>query len=197
MAAKASPILRMAIDYGVTVVFLVTWLVTGSAQKAAWVLAGASVLALAAGLLLERRIAPIPAFAGGSALVFAALSLVVRDPAALLKIKFTFVEGALAVFCFGGVALRRNPLKFLFRDAFALTDAAWRTLTIRYGAFFAACALTNEILRRTLDDHQWIYFKFAAMGAALLFSLAQTPFLMKHGAFADGPKPAEPPDPGF
>jgi intracellular septation protein len=82
-------------------------------------------------------------------------------------------------------------------DAFHLEDGAWRVLTIRYALFFAACAAANEAVWRTQSDARWGIFRLVVLGAAVLFSLAQTPFLLKHGAFADEVKATEPPDPGF
>ena len=32
-------------------------------------------------------------------------------------------------------------------EAMQLPDAAWRTLTLRYGAYFASAAILNEIVR--------------------------------------------------
>src|SRR5258707_7658198 len=99
--AKASATVRMAVDYGVPVAFLLTWLVTKNAQTATWVLVATSAVALLVGWFVERRLAPLPLFAGASALVFGTLSLISHDPN-LIKIKFTFVEGVLAAFMFCG-----------------------------------------------------------------------------------------------
>lgn len=194
MAPKTAKTVRIAVDYGVPIAFLATLLVTRDFQKATWVLVGASAVALIAGWIAERRLAPMPLFAGGSALVFGGLSLALHDKS-LIKIKFTFVEGVLAILMFGGLVLKRNPLKGLMGDALQLPDAAWRTLTVRYGLFFLACAVANEFVWRTQSDAVWGGFKLGCLGAAVVFSLAQAPFLMKHTI--DKPEALEPPDPGF
>ena len=192
----AKPV-RIAVDYGVPVIFLATWFLTKDFQKAAVVMIVTSVIALAAGWIVERRLAPMPLFAGLSALLFGGLSLLFHDKN-LIKLKFTFVEGVLAAVMFGGLALRRNPLKALMGEAIHLPDAAWRTLTVRYGLFFIACAAANEVVWRSQSDTVWGVFKLSTMGAAILFSIAQTPFLMKHSLNPDpAPETPEPPDPGF
>jgi len=196
MARGAARTVRIAVDYGVPLAFLATLLVTRDFQKATWVLVVASALALAVGWLVERRLAPMPLFAGASALVFGGLGLVLHDKS-LIKIKFTFVEGVLGILMFGGLALGRNPLKSLMGDALHLPDQAWRTLTIRYGLFFLVCAAANEFVWRTQSDEVWGGFKLACLGAAIVFSLAQAPFLMKNALDKAGPETPEPPDPGF
>ena len=116
-----------------TVGFLATLLITHDFPKASWVMVALSALALALSLILERRIAPIPAFSGVMALVFGGLSIALHRND-LLQMKMTIVDGALGAALFGGLALRSNPLKLLLGGAMSLPDEAWRVLTIRYGA---------------------------------------------------------------
>ena len=197
MAAKGSPYIRMGVDYAAPIAFLITLFATRmNFQAATWVLVGASALALIVGFIAERRLAPVPLFAGTCALVFGGLTLYFHDPK-FVKMKLTFVDSALAAGLIGGLMTGRNPLKSLLGEAMHLDDRAWRVLTIRYAAFFVVCALANEIVWRTQSDATWGIFRLVLMGAALAFSLAQTPFLMKHGAFNEAPAPVEPPDPGF
>ena len=59
--------------------------------------------------------APIPAFSGGMALVFGGLTLVLHRTD-LLQMKMTIVELFGAVL-FGGLLMRRNPLKPLLGAA--------------------------------------------------------------------------------
>jgi intracellular septation protein len=176
--------------------FLATLLITHDFRKATWVLVGLSALALALSLILERRIAPIPAFSGGLALDFGGLSLALHRND-LLQMKMSIVDGSLGAALFVGLALKRNPLKMLLGSALTLPDQAWRVLTIRYGLFFWASALANEVIRRTQTPEVWATFRVVAVGAAVLFGVAQFPLLRKYwtaGAPAEG---VEPPEPGF
>ena len=53
-------------------------------------------------------------------------------------------------------------------------------LTIRYGLFFWASALANEIIRRTQTAEVWATFRVVAIVAAVLFGAAQFPLLRKY-----------------
>jgi len=188
---------RSAVDYGSLLAFIGTLLITHDFMKATVVLVVTSVIALAVGLAVERRVAPLPLLTGVAALVFGTLTLVFHDKS-FVKMKLTFVDGFLTILLFGGVMLKRNPLKSLLGSSLHLPDEAWRTLSIRYGAFFLLCAIANELVWRTQTDARWGIFRLAVLGAALLFSLAQTPYLMKHMEQPpEEPLALEPPDAGF
>jgi intracellular septation protein len=193
---QALPILRQLVNAAPAVAFLAVLLITHDFRTATWVLVGLSAVALAVSLVVERRIAPIPAFSGGAALVFGGLSLALHRND-LLQMKMTIVDGALGAALFVGLALKRNPLKLLLGAAISLPDDAWRVLTIRYGLFFWASAIANEIVRRTQTPEIWATFRIVAIVAAVLFGAAQFPLLRKYWR-DDTPTPApEPPEPGF
>jgi intracellular septation protein len=196
-AAKTPPSwLHNLINAAPAVAFLVDLLITHQFRHATWMLIAASLAALALSLVLERKIAPIPAFSGGAALVFGGLSLLLHR-ADLLQMKMTIVDATLGALLLGGLALGRNPLKLLLGAALTLPDRAWRVLTIRYALFFWACAVANEVIRRTQTAEVWATFRVAAIVGAVVFGAAQAPFLMKHMAKGEAPPPAEPPEPGF
>jgi len=108
----------------------------------------------------------------------------------------SIVDGLLGAALFVGLAIGRNPLKLILGSTFELTDKAWATLAIRYGVFWWACAIANEVVRRTQSDHTWVLFRGGALAAAVIFALAQTPFILKHNALATDAD-APPPDLGL
>ncbi|MDI1363933.1 MAG: septation protein A [bacterium] len=187
---------RTAVDYGAPLAFAIAYFSTKNFQTATWVLVAASAVALVLGYVVERRLALLPLFSGVMALIFGALGLVFHTDV-FVKIKVTVVNGALAAAMIGGVLLKRQPLKALMGEAMQLPDAAWRTLTLRYGAYFASAAVLNEIVRLTQDTPNWVKFRVALLPLAIVFSLTQVPFMMKHMAKGDEPSPPEPPDAGF
>jgi intracellular septation protein len=140
--------------------------------------------------------APIPAFSGGLALIFGGLSLALHRND-LLQMKMTIVDGCLGAALFGGLILKRNPLKMVMGAAMTLPDKAWRVLTIRYGLFFWASAIANEIVRRTQTPEVWATFRVVAIVAAVLFGAAQFPLLRKYWSDDAAAPAAEPPEPGF
>jgi intracellular septation protein len=187
---------RTAVDYAAPIAFVGTLLVTHNFQMATAVLVGASVFALALGWIVERRLAPLPLMAGGAAVIFGGLTLIFHD-SAFVKMKLTVVDSVLAGVLFFGLRMGKNPLKSLLGEAVKLPDAAWKTLTYRYAAFFLVCALVNEVVWRTQSDERWGVFRLGLLGAALVFSVFQTPFLMKHMINDEAPEPVTPPDAGF
>ncbi len=193
---KASSTLIHLANAAPTVGFLAALLITHDFPKASWVMVALSTMALALSLILERRIAPIPAFSGVMALVFGGLSIALHRND-LLQMKMSIVDGALGAALFGGLALRKNPLKVLLGSAMSLPDGAWRVLTIRYGVFFWASALANEFVRRTQTPEVWASFRVAAIVAAVLFGAAQFPLLRKYWRDPTPAEAPEPPEPGF
>jgi intracellular septation protein len=179
---------RAVVDYGGLVAwlvaFLVYWRVMGMDRpeallQATWWLVGGSVVALAAGWFFERRVAPLPLFAGLVALIFGGMALVFHDPR-FIKIKPTVTNLCFGILMLGGVAMGKNPLKALFAGSLNLTPAGWRKLTIRYGVFFLAMAALNEAVWRTQPDHIWVFFKFPGMEILILvFAATQVPMMMK------------------
>jgi intracellular septation protein len=193
---KPSPWIRYAIDYGALGAFILTVVVRhGIDDVATIVLMATSVLAVIAGYVLERRLAPLPLVSAVFSVFFGGLTLIFHDKS-FVKMKLTFMEGGLAAAMVAGLATGRNPLKALLGDSFRLSDQAWRVLTMRYAGFFALAAVANEFVWRNTSDTTWAWFKGGVGIAAVVFSITQTPFLMKHMQ-TDAPEPVEPPDTGF
>ncbi len=184
----------MFIDGAPAVAFVGGYLITRDFRLATWCVVIGSAISLLVGLLSERRLAPLPAVSGVLALIFGSLSLALKDND-WIKMKMTIVDGLLGAALFGGLALGKNPLKAILGGAFTLPDRAWRTLTLRYGAFWWLCAGANEWVRRTQSDHVFVYFRGAIIVVAIVFAFAQTPFLLRHHvhlARAAEPPPPEP-----
>ena len=197
LSQKTAGQVRTVVDYASLLAFVGTIVITHDFQRATWVLVATSAAALLLGWAVERRLAPMPLLTGASALVFGTLTLVFHDKS-FVKMKMTFVDSALAAALLAGYVSRRNPLKALMGEAISLPDEAWRTLTVRYALFFLASAAANELVWRTQSDARWALFRIAAVAAAVVFSLAQTPFLMKRLSSAEASPPVlEPPETGL
>lgn len=181
-------IVRAVVDYGGLAVFVTTYFVAKLVLKqppnpalltATWGLVAGSAVALIVGLVAERRIAPLPLFAGLLALIFGGLTLIFHDPR-FVKIKPTAINLILAAVMLTGVAMGKNPLKALFSGALHLTPQGWRKLTVRYGIFFLVMAALNEAVWRTQPDSVWVLFRFPGLQIlSLLFALTQVPMMMK------------------
>jgi len=197
--------IRSAVDFGALAAFVAAFGFLRVVRKvesdealiqATWVLMAGSAIALAAGWLVERRLAWLPAITGAFALVFGAMTVFFHDPE-IIKIKLTVQNGLLAAILLGSLAFGRLPAKAILGEAIRLPDAAWRTLTFRYGLYFVFCAVANEVVRRAFSDDFWVFpFRPALLVGALLFAIAQAPFIMKHMQTEEAPTP-EPPDTGL
>ena len=189
--AKHNPTIRAIVDYAGPAAFLVGYLVTHNMLTATWCLVALSAGALVVGYAVERRIAPMPLLAGGAALFFGVLTLVFHDPR-FIKIKPTAINLLLSVVLLGGLALGKSPLRLLMGDAIRLTEAGWRTLTLRYGVFFALVAAINEAVWRTQPDATWIWFRMPGLPLlAVLFSFTQVPFMLKQMQAIEGEEAAK------
>ena len=121
--------------------------------------------------------------------LFGGLTLLFHDPR-ILKIKPTVIDLILAAVLFGGLILRRNPLKLLMGGALVLPDDVWRTLTVRFGLLYVFLALANIVIWRTQSEATWVLFKtFGLEVMTILFALTQAPLLMKHMDVDDVPPP--------
>jgi intracellular septation protein len=101
----------------------------------------------------------------------------------LIKIKPTVLYllfgGALLV----GLALKKPLLKIMFDGALSVTEEGWRKLTWRWGFFFLALALLNELVWRTQTTDMWVKFKtFGFLPLTVVFALAQAPLIMRYEA---------------
>lgn len=188
---------RQLVDFGALVAFVAAFVVLrvrGLEQaealiQATWVLIGASILALAVGLLVERRLAFMPLLVGGFALVFGLLTVIFHNEE-IIKIKLTVMNGLLAALLLGGLAMKRNFARMLLGSALPLRDAAWRTLTLRYGLYFAACAIANEVVRLNFGEDAYMTFRSVLWVAALIFSGAQVPLIFRELKAAEADKDA-------
>lgn len=180
---------RYFVDYAALVAFLATFLVTRNMQTATWGLVAGSIVAIAVGFAVERRIAPLPLFVGGAGLVFGGASLFFHDPR-ILKVKPTIVNTAIGLGLLVGLAMKKHPLKLVLGDAFDMPEATWRRLTINYAVFFVSLAALNELVWRTQSDETWVFFRFPGlMILTVVFSIAHAPLLMKYVKAEELPPP--------
>ncbi len=142
----------------------------------------ATVVALAAGWRLERRLTTMPLVSGVFVLVFGGLTLALADET-FIKMKPTLVNLLFAGALLGGLAFGRPLLRPLFGSAFDLSDGGWTRLTRRWGLFFTAMAGLNEIVWRGFSTDFWVTFKlFGILPLTLLFAAAQMPLLLREQA---------------
>jgi intracellular septation protein len=205
------PYIKLLVEAGPLVVFFVVngrgglpelrdlWLgdAVAHAQQGLFEATGAfmiaTLVALAIGLKLDRRLPLMPLVSGLFVLGFGGLTIALADEF-FIKIKPTIVNGLFAAILLGGLACGRSLLKIVFAGGggraslLELDDAGWRTLTLRWSVFFIVLAVLNEIVWRNFSTDFWAGFKlFGVMPLTIGFALAQTPLILRHQ-----PKPQDP-----
>ena len=192
------PWLKLAIEAGPLVVFFVVngrgglpelrhlWLTDGASPMAEQGLFEATatfmlatLIALGAGWVLERRLPIMPLVSGIFVVFFGGLTLILADET-FIKLKPTLVNALFAAILLGGLATGRALLKPLFGAAFQLTERGWRVLTIRWAIFFIVLGVLNEIVWRNFSTDFWVSFKlFGIMPLTFVFAAAQTPLFLR------------------
>jgi len=113
-------------------------------------------------------------------LAFGALTLALHD-ATFIKLKVTIINALFGAILVGGLAFGRSLLKPVFGEAMALDDEGWKKLTLRWGLFFFAIAILNEIVWRSVTTDMWVNFKvFGILPLTFIFALAQMPLMQRH-----------------
>jgi intracellular septation protein len=194
--------IRQLVDFGALAAFAATFIFfrarglpgDEALVHATWGLVAGSAVAVVVGLMVEKRLALMPLLVGGFALVFGVLTLVFNDDL-FVKLKVTVLNASLAIALLGGFFLNKQPLKALLGTVLPINDRAWRILTVRYGLYFAAVALTNELIRSEplvgwaatrlgyadVDPADvWVSFRGVLWIASSVFGLSQLPLIMKN-----------------
>lgn len=175
---------RLAFDFGPLLLFFVVNAVFGIFAATA-IFMVATVGALIASRLLHGHFAPMPVITAAFVLSFGFLTLYLQD-ATFIKIKPTIIYLLFSVILLAGLLVDRPVLKMLMGGAFDLTDEGWRKLTYRWAGFFAALAVTNEIVWRSVSTDTWVSFKvFGLVPLTFLFALLQIGLLQRHAKQAD------------
>ncbi len=189
----ARQLTKLAVEMGPLVVFFLVNSLAGRfledpKQSIFWATGAfmiASPLALIASRLLLGHIATMPLVTGVFVLVFGGLTLWLHDDL-FIKMKPTIVNVLFAVILFGGLATGRPFLRYVFGQAFHLTEEGWSKLTFRWAWFFLALALLNEIMWRNFSTETWAAFKvFGIMPLTMLFAMSQIGLMMRHEARAE------------
>ena len=178
MTTSNRPWLRPAVEYGPLIFFFIAYVKYGL-MAATGALMAASVVAIAASYILERRVPVVTVATAVIVMIFGGLTLYFDDER-FIKLKPTIVQGLFAVVLIGGLIFDKPLLKPLLSGAWQLTDQGWRILTLRFGIFFAVMAVINEIVWRTQSTDFWVNYKlFGAIGLTLAFTASQARLILR------------------
>jgi intracellular septation protein len=176
---RQSPLAKLAFDLGPLIIFFGVFEKFGIyAATGAFMVA--VIAALVIGYVRERKISPMPLFTAVLVLIFGGLTLYLKNDM-FIKMKPTVLYALFGALLLGGLWFNHLFIKYIFAEAFDLSERGWRTLTLRWGIFFLLLAGANEFIWRHYSTQTWVMFKvWVILPLIFLFALAQTPLVLKH-----------------
>jgi intracellular septation protein len=178
---QLNPLLKIVLDLGPLVLFFAAnarfhlFVATG-------VFMGAVLVALAVTYVLTRHLPLMPVVTAIIVVVFGGLTLILQDEL-FIKLKPTIIYVLFGIVLLGGLAFGKPLLGVVFDSLFHLTDEGWRKLTLRWGLFFLALAVLNELVWRTQSTDVWVAFKvFGVVPLNFLFGMLQYPLMTRYAA---------------
>ncbi|MDF2995343.1 MAG: intracellular septation protein [Xanthobacteraceae bacterium] len=191
-ARTMHPLLKFVLEMGPLVIFFIAngrggiYVATGAFMVATFV-------ALAVMWIIARKIAVMPLISAAVVLVFGTLTIVLQDDH-FIKMKPTLVNALFGIALLGGMMLNKPLLPYVLGDVFHIDAEGWRKLTIRWGIFFIAMAVLNEVVWRSVSTDTWVAFKtFGYLPITFLFAIAQAPLLTRHAIEREPDQPANAP----
>ena len=188
--------MSFVLDFGPLLIFFVIYKMRGIFTGTIAFMIAISV-AIAVGLALYRRVSPMTWLSAVLIIGFGGLTLYFHD-ARFTQIKPTVLYLGLAAILITGLVAGKPLLKPLLGQALTgLDDRGWLILSRNWATYFVALAVANEVMRRTLSFDTWLTIKVWGVTAlSFLFTLANTPMLMRHGLDLEGKgdRPAPPPE---
>lgn len=171
--------LKLLVELGPLIVF---FLVNANfkiyAATAAFMVA--TIVSLIVSRLLFGKVAIMPLVTGVFVLVFGGLTLWLENET-FIKVKPTIVNSIFAAILLGGLFFNKIFLDILFGEALRMDQDGWRKLTLRWGLFFIALAVLNELMWRNFSTDAWVSFKtFGIMPLTLIFAMSQVRLIMAH-----------------
>lgn len=179
------------VDYGPLVVFFAVYLIWGLIP-ATGALMGATLIALVVSWTVRRTIPMMAVVTAVIVGVFGGLTLWFNDET-FIKVKPTIVQALFAVILLGGLLFKKPMLKYVLGKVWPIDDAGFFKLSFRFGLFFAAMAVLNEVVWRTQDTDTWVLFKvWGLMGLTFVFAMSQIKVFETHRL--PDPEPTAPGD---
>lgn len=176
----------MLLDYGPLLVFFITYKLAGSGLQgslvATFAFMVAVIISIAVGLAVVKRVSPMVWVSTVLILGFGAITLYLRDPK-FIQMKPTVIYIGFAVLLGAGLMRGKPLLKWLFGPVFpGLTEDGWLKLTRNWALFFAALAVSNEVMRAILSFDTWLTLKvWGVTAVSIIFAIANMPMLLRHG----------------
>lgn len=179
------------IDLGPVAVFVIAYQYLqrtgheGAIFTAAAIFMVVALLALAYSRLKHGKFSSMLLLSTVIIVISVGLAFLFQNPV-FIYMKPTVINAIFGVAVIGGVLINKNVIKLMMGAALEMPDKAWNMMAIRWGLFFFALAIINEVVWRNFSEEFWVNFKlFGFFPLTLIFAISQAPFMMKHGKMAD------------
>jgi intracellular septation protein len=134
---------------------------------------------------LTGRVSRMQVFTAVLVIVFGGLTVWFNDEA-FFKIKTTIVYGLFAALLGIGLLLRQSWLEYVIGELLPMQHAGWMILTRRLAAMFAALAVANEVVWRTLPTEVWVPVETFVFPAVLMVFLWLQIYALRAHVIEDG-----------
>lgn len=187
-----NPIMKQVLELGPTLVFFLLYLrmrdnsyVMGGTEYSGFIVATILfvpilLIAMCALWYLTGKLSRMQIFTAFMVIFFGGLTAYFNDER-FFKMKTTLVYGFFAVILSVGLVQGKSYLAFVLSDALPMAQEGWMILTRRLTLMFAALAVGNEIVWRTMSTDAWV--KIETFGFPILlfaFLWSQFAMLQKH-----------------
>ncbi len=130
---------------------------------------------------LTGRLSVMQVFTLVVVLFMAGLSIWFNDEH-FFKMKPTIIYIFFALVLGVGLLQGKSYLRLVMGETLPMQDVGWMILTRRITLFFAALAVTNEVVWRNFSTETWVWFKvFGLTIAMFLFLLTQARLMSRYG----------------
>ena len=176
------PAIKFVTDFGPLLIFFTIYFTNNHDLKVAippFIIA--TLIALIAVYLLEKKIPMVPLTSGILITLFGGLTLYF-DNKIFFYMKPTIINLLFAVVLFFGKYFTQKPLlEKIFQNSLNLEDEGWKKLNYRWISFFIFVAILNEIVWRTQSEPFWVNFKvWGLLPISFLFAASQVPLINKY-----------------
>ena len=174
-----NPLLKQALELGPPLLFFVAYLrvrdetyLIGGTEYSGFIVAAAAFVpillaSIAALWWLSGRISRMQVFTAILVIVFGGLTVWFNDER-FFKMKTSIVYAIFAGLLGIGLLRGQSWLALLMADYVPMRREGWMILTRRLAAVFAAMALANEIVWRTMSTDVWVKFETFGLPIALM-----------------------------
>ena len=182
MSQMNKSFLKFATDFGPLAIFFYYYYNNDKNLSAAIPpLIVATLIALLAVWVFEKKIPMMPLISGILITFFGGLTIYFNDPI-FIYVKPTIINilFGLALFC--GKYFTNEPiLKKIMGKSIILTDTGWDILNRRWTYFFFALAILNECVWRSQTEEFWVNFKvWGMLPITLAFTISQISLINKY-----------------